>query len=172
MKKNNFKKGFTLIELLVVIAIIGMLAATVMVSLGTAREKARDARRVSDIKNLQLSIILYQDANGIVPETLEELVTGKYIAKVPTDPDDGSEYFYAPLKKTTSATAATSFMLGAVLEQGNPALLSDADTSKNDVIASGDDRRFEGYSVDCGQTALTPVNDDNDRLDRCYDVTN
>ena len=50
------KKGFTLIELLVVIAIIGLLSTLAVVSLNSARGKARDAKRVSDVK--QLSTIL------------------------------------------------------------------------------------------------------------------
>ncbi len=46
------KRGFTLIELLVVIAIIGLLASVVLASLNTARQKGRDARRLSDLKEI------------------------------------------------------------------------------------------------------------------------
>lgn len=62
-----YRRGFTLIELLVVIAIIGILSATVMISLNAARAKGNDARRLSDLKQLQRALELYYDQNGSYP---------------------------------------------------------------------------------------------------------
>jgi len=61
MKRD--KKGFTLIELLVVIAIIGILATIVLVSLNTARQKARDVRRIGDLRQIALALEMYYDDN-------------------------------------------------------------------------------------------------------------
>ncbi len=56
-------RGFTLIELLVVIAVIGLLSSIVLVSVGPARAKARDARRQSDIRQISLAMeMCYDDA--------------------------------------------------------------------------------------------------------------
>lgn len=58
------QKGFTLIELLVVIAIIGLLASVVLVALNGARTKARDTKRIADLKQMQTALALYYDANN------------------------------------------------------------------------------------------------------------
>jgi prepilin-type N-terminal cleavage/methylation domain-containing protein len=65
MLKN--KKGFTLIELLVVIAIIGLLSTLAVVALNNAREKARDAKRVADIKQIQTALELFNTETGAYP---------------------------------------------------------------------------------------------------------
>ncbi|HWU24331.1 MAG TPA: type II secretion system protein [Candidatus Paceibacterota bacterium] len=65
----NRSRGFTLIELLVVIAIIGLLSSIVLASLNTARLKARDAQRLSDLHNIRLALELYYDANGSYPSS-------------------------------------------------------------------------------------------------------
>ncbi|MFH1745312.1 MAG: type II secretion system protein [bacterium] len=63
----NNKKGFTLIELLVVIAIIGLLSTLAVVALNSARMKARDARRVGDVKQIQTALELYYNDNSGYP---------------------------------------------------------------------------------------------------------
>lgn len=102
-------KGFTLIELLVVIAIIGILATIVLVSLNSARQKARDTRRIGDLRQVALALEMYYDDNTstgypggseivgcddwAVMETAIE--SGGYMTSVPTDPVNSGTNVYS-----------------------------------------------------------------------------
>jgi prepilin-type N-terminal cleavage/methylation domain-containing protein len=132
MKTLHTARGFTLIELLVVIAIIGILSSIVLASLNTARLKSRDARRIADMKQLQLALQLYYDANSAYPAALSSLAT-TYIATIPTDPIGSVAYTYDQL------TSGSSYHIGANLEDGsNQALQSDSDTDTTTVKGADD----------------------------------
>jgi len=88
------KQGFTLIELLVVIAIIGLLSTLSVLALNGARARARDAKRISDIKQVQTALEMYYNENNAYPAALSQLTTTTppLLRTIPTAPTpfDGS----------------------------------------------------------------------------------
>ena len=132
MKKN--KKGFTLIELLVVIAIIGLLATLSVIALNTARVKARDARRVSDVKQIQTALEMYFDQNSYYPYPVTNgpVPTSTYISSVPTNPQPvdtgcsataGNNYIY---NSATGSTYTLSYCLSSSNVNNGPATATPA----------------------------------------------
>ncbi|MFA7653741.1 MAG: prepilin-type N-terminal cleavage/methylation domain-containing protein [Candidatus Magasanikbacteria bacterium] len=122
------KKGFTLIELLVVIAIIGLLSTLAVVALGQARLKARDSKRLADLKQLQTALELYYTDNNAYPDgsglVLGEADTAQcldstgfkdtcaadaYMGQVPEDPNTAAYHY-------TYTAASSSYAVAATLE--------------------------------------------------------
>lgn len=114
---KNKQKGFTLIELLVVIAIIGILSSIVLVSLGSARTKARDARRQSDVRQISLAMELcYDDAScgnsatvSDYPDTATPPTSiGSYLTVVPVDPTNTGTLIYTWITNATAYGGASA----------------------------------------------------------------
>lgn len=127
MKKQSIQlrsgqTGFTLIELLVVIAIIGLLSTLAVVALNNARMKSRDAKRVSDIKQMQTALELYyNDANAYPASPLgASIYSGSvtYMVSVPSNPapvTDGncaSGTVYTYTQTSSGASYTLQYCLG------------------------------------------------------------
>ena len=134
MRKFSFKLGFTLIELLIVIAIIGILSSLVLTNVQGARERARDARRKSDLKNIQTALRLYYNDFRSFPDSDSGQISGcgsggstcpwgsafasnnTYINTLPLDPSSttNNQKTY-----TYNLVNSDSYTLSAELENGS-----------------------------------------------------
>ena len=114
MKKIKRQLGFTLFELLVSISIIGIMTALATVAYSGAQKKARDARRVEDIKSIQTAAEQYYSQNSYIypaNDTTPWTGGGQNILEVfPKDPKTSVNYVY------TYTAASNTYVVYALLE--------------------------------------------------------
>jgi prepilin-type N-terminal cleavage/methylation domain-containing protein len=185
-------KAFTIIELMVAIAIIGILSAIVIASLGSSKAGARDARRISDIRNIQLALSQYYADNNFYPTNIYNTynssdgvsptvdgLKGTYLPTIPTDPTNNTNYPYSAYYPGLSAQICgplkppVYYHLGAALETNNAVL--DNNGGADAGIPSGT-YVVNGVSITNCQGALdfqgeSTLCDNSPSTDRCFDVS-
>ncbi len=148
------RQGFTLIELLVVIAIIGILSTLAIVALGSARQKARDSKRVADLNQIGKALELYYNDNNAYPTIItpgQPIAFGSttYLAQVPSNPtprNDGNcpnnNYTYS------GSTSGNAYTIGTCLG-GSAGSLSAGGAFISSANGSG--------VAGCGQSLVTDL---------------
>jgi prepilin-type N-terminal cleavage/methylation domain-containing protein len=139
---NTFKKtsvrGFTLIELLVVIAIIGLLSTIIAAPIQSARKKARDAKKIAELKSTELALEQYAESNsaqyptnpfgvtgGLSPQFMPLLPT--FAASTTSNARDAFAYAYYVASSTGAGDQIFAYHFGVKLEVYGPALETDRD---------------------------------------------
>lgn len=79
-------RGFTLVELLVVLAIIATLLSVAAPRYTGSVDKAKEAVLRENLASMRDSIDKYFGDTGRYPNTLNDLVTSRYIRRIPLDP--------------------------------------------------------------------------------------
>lgn len=92
------KNGFTLIELLVVMAIIAILVSIAAPRYFNSVQKSKEAVLKQDLSTMRDAIDKYYSDNDKYPSELDDLVTKKYLRKIPIDPitDNASTWVVVP----------------------------------------------------------------------------
>lgn len=142
MTTQTNQKGFTIIELLIVIVVIGILATITAIALGGANERARDAVRESNARDIRTAVETYSTLGNSVYPTLEQMNDSNFRAEhfqgldeeVFTDPNGGDndqltddisatdQYIYET--DDCDADGCREYTLTVYLEGGDPIVRS------------------------------------------------
>jgi len=171
MIKN--KKGFTLIEILIVVAIIAILASVVLVGLGPTQQSGRDARRLSDLHEVQNGLELFYNkcgyypgeinagacgttattgySTGATPMNTALTSAGLQISTVPLDPTNSGVHIYY---YRTNGASASQYLLATVLENANNSVFTSYTAPDASGYGNGD--ALPG-TTGCTNSATDPI---------------
>ncbi len=168
--------GFTLVELMVTISIIAILTGIIITNLTSSRSKARDAKRVSDLGQIQLALELYFDRckqypkqvngdrhisnamltvhNGPGCSTSSSITLSSYISNIPTPPSGTGETTYG--YDVISVNAPTNYVLHTRLENYNEVLKDSTPTHPfpSGVISGSPSGSPSASEFSCGAGTL------------------
>lgn len=109
-RRRDGERGWTLIEMLVVLSLIMILASTALVMYRNSVLTAKEATLRSNLTMMKEAIDQYYADKGRYPESLDALVTARYIRAVPKDPitnaTDTWEIVEAEAEPGTTSTTA------------------------------------------------------------------
>jgi len=86
VKARGLQRAFTLIELLIALAILALMLSVAVPRYFSALDNAREVALRENLTVLRDAIDKHYTDTGTYPQTLEELVTRKYLRRIPSDP--------------------------------------------------------------------------------------
>ncbi len=138
------KKSFIAVGALGIIAIPLLFGSIVLVSLNNARDNARDAKRFSDLKQIEVEMLMYYNKQGEYPKSLNELNV-EY-----TDPETKEPYEYHQLDNGDDYEVCAVFQNGRQCfssEDSEDSAWDDKETSEDTIKNRDKQRIFDLYSI-------------------------
>lgn len=122
--EKKTQKGISIIEVLIVVAILLILAISLYRTIGRNIDKARDADRKKDLKEIKVAFENYYNDNDCYPpadalETCDSTVLAPYLPQVPCD-KLGQNYLYLPVANAQGNTCGGYRVLAQISVLSDP----------------------------------------------------
>jgi general secretion pathway protein G len=107
--RRRRRRGFTLIELMVVLAVIALLLSVAVPRYFNSVDKAREGVLRADLVTMRDAIDKYYGDTGRYPDSLQQLVSSRYLRTLPVDPITGSASTWTVLAPTRPDAAGAVY---------------------------------------------------------------